>query len=55
LYSILKGYVTDEPQFACGEVDPPNNVTIGWAALVKLSDNNTCDCSVEQKVYVQQT
>ncbi|XP_065887770.1 uncharacterized protein [Dysidea avara] len=51
----IRGYVTDEPQFACGEVDPPNNVSIGWAALVKLSDNDTCDCSVEQKLLqVQQ-
>ncbi|XP_065887292.1 uncharacterized protein [Dysidea avara] len=52
----IKGYVTDEPQFACSKVDPPNNVSIGWAALVKLNDNDTCDCSrVEQKLLqVQQ-
>ncbi|XP_065887772.1 uncharacterized protein [Dysidea avara] len=51
----IRGYVTDEPQFACGEVDPPNNISIEWAALVKLSDNDTCDCSVEQKLLqVQQ-
>ncbi|XP_065886648.1 uncharacterized protein [Dysidea avara] len=51
----IRGYVTDEPQFACGEVDPPNNVSIGWAALVKLSDDDTCDCSIEQKLQqVQQ-
>ena len=53
---IFKGYITDEPQFACGEVDPlppinNDNIT-GWAALVKYSTNYTknCDCRYEDKV-----
>ena len=51
---IFKGYITDEPQFACGEVDPlpPTNDTTGWAALVKYNTAyiQNCDCSYEDKV-----
>ena len=45
----FKGYITDEPQFACGYVEPPKNSTIEWAALVYYS-SMSCDCSYEEKV-----
>ena len=46
----FKGYITDEPQFACGYVEPPMNSTIEWAALVYYSSRSICDCSYEEKV-----
>ena len=45
----FKGYITDEPQFACSHVEPPKNNTIEWAALVYYS-SVSCGCSYEQKV-----
>ena len=51
---IFKGYITDEPQFACGHVEPPKNSTIEWAALVYYS-SMSCDCSYEEKVWYMHT
>ena len=47
----FKGYITDEPQFACSHVNPPNNSNVEWAALVYYS-SMSCDCSYEQKVSI---
>ena len=48
----LKGYLTDEPGCACEGVEPPHNVSKGWAAVVKYGSREHGDCNIDRKVHL---